>query len=245
MADTGQWRLEATLWRGGISARLCAIDRPGVPPRPLLDAQWRPDEEGLLQRLENAVYDNPQVLDDYTARILVDTAAVTWMPAESLPDDLTGAERFAEMFGGDPADVMCDEVTVAGHRMTAFYVLCPGLKAFLGRTFPGARIRCCQTEAVAAADHAGTESTENHVLVDCGSRHTHIIVLGPQGLLSASTRPECTPPDMVYHMLHALAVARIDPASARIQVSGIPEARDAVLAILSDFTASASSADGR
>lgn len=214
MADTGQWRLEAVLSRNGVSARLRAIGRPGVAERPLLDTVWENDEEGLLKRIENAVYDHPQVLDDYSALIIIDTPLTTWAPADTVPDEEDRERVYTTVYGGEPEEVMADDLPEGGP--VAMYTLAPGLRAFLGRTFPGARVRCHQSLLV---EQLTAEFPEGESLVAVARRNScDIAALSGGELMCIATHPALTPPDIAYHLLSTAAAAGIDHASACVRI---------------------------
>lgn len=232
--DTGQWRLEARISRTGITAVLHAIDRPGVAPRVLLDTSWPDEGSDLLSRIENAVYDHPQVLDDYSALIVVDTPLVTWVPADVAYDDHRRAEAYTEVYGGDPEEVMADEDD-SRSRPVALYTLVPGLKGFLGRTFPGARIRCAQAMGVRRLAAECPEGDCAAALIRDGA--TDVVVLRDGHLLCAATRPPMPPSDIAYHLLYAATTVGIDPATAPVRLDGPEAAIRGVGDILCQFCA--------
>ncbi len=58
-ADTGQWRLIVKIFADGISAYLENTLHDDVEPQELFTSSWENNPDGLLQRIENAVYDHP------------------------------------------------------------------------------------------------------------------------------------------------------------------------------------------
>ena len=232
--DTGQWRLEARISRTGINAVLHAIDRPGVATRTLLDMSWPQEEEGLTTRIENAVYDNPQVLDDYSALVIIDTPFVTWVPAEIGADEDLAAEAFTAVYGGSEAEVMADEDD-SREGPVALYTLTPGLKSFLARTFPGARIRCAQALNVRRLMQTIPEGECVAAIMRDGA--TDIVVIRDGKLLCAATRPEMVASDTAYHILYAAGTVGVDPASACVRLDGSEERIRSVGDILCRFCA--------
>lgn len=231
MADTGQWRLEAIISRFGIRALLRAIGRPGVPVRTLLDVSWTGDEEDLLRRIENAVYDHPQVLDDYSARIIIDTPLTLWIPRERISPDEDLPHVFTSVYGGKDEDVMIDD---AGEPTPiALYSLTPGLKAFLGRTFPGARVLSLQSLLIDEALRLFPQGCG--ILISIRSDATDFTAVREGRLAAIATRPYLSAPDTVYHSLNTLKTLGFDPESTGVAIAGTDGRSSEALDSLSRF----------
>ena len=72
VGDVADWRLICVI----SSRRMCAYLKHTDPTRDLevlFDESWRDDSSSLLSRIENLVYDHPQVLDDFSADIIIDS----------------------------------------------------------------------------------------------------------------------------------------------------------------------------
>ncbi|MDE6637022.1 MAG: hypothetical protein K2K32_02155, partial [Muribaculaceae bacterium] len=85
--DTGQWHLAVDISKEGFGAWLLPESSLGLNPRVIISQAWNPSEEGLLARIEDAVYDNPTVLDDYSADIIIESDRQLWLPANLYPAD--------------------------------------------------------------------------------------------------------------------------------------------------------------
>lgn len=231
MADTGQWRLEAIISRFGIRALLRAIGRPGVPVRILLDVSWPGDEDELLRRIENAVYDHPQVLDDYSARIIIDTPLTLWIPRERISPDDDLPRIFTSVYGGKEDDVMIDDK--GDDSPVALYSLTPGLKAFLGRTFPGARFLSLQSLLIDEALRLFPQ--EPGILTTIRPCATDITAVSEGHLAAIATRPHMPPSDAVYHTLNTLSTLGFDPGDTGVTIAGEEEHASEALDSLSRF----------
>ena len=91
-ADTGQWRLILKIFPSGMSAHLENTIHTDLEPQLLFSTQWEVDGANLLRNIENAVYDHPRVLDDFSARIIIYERKVLFMPTE-LIEETEGAEE--------------------------------------------------------------------------------------------------------------------------------------------------------
>ena len=136
LLDTGQWHLAVDISRHGLGAWLLPDESLGASPREIIRTSWQPSEEGLLGRIEDTVYDNPTVLDDYSADIIVESERQIWLPSSLYPSDDDCADAYISIYGGDILDVMVNDL---GKEKCAF-MLTPGLRSFMQRSFPGAGV---------------------------------------------------------------------------------------------------------
>ena len=108
--DTGQWHLAVDISKHGIGAWLLPDASLGRVPRVIIRQNWPPSDEGLLGRIEDAVYDNPTVLDDYSADIIVESDRQLWLPASLYPSDEECAEAYVAVYGGDMFDGIVNDL---------------------------------------------------------------------------------------------------------------------------------------
>lgn len=213
-ADTGQWRLLVNIWPDRMSAHLENTLHNDVPLQELFMTKWDCTRDTLLEQIENAVYDHPRVLDDFSARITIFDSRTAFLPT-ALAEEEDGVEEeiYTALYQGDAADVMID----TDDDVTAAYCLAPGLKGFLGRTFPGARVGCNLMRSVAEK----RKKSEGIMLwVDVREQEADFILLNGRELLSASTRNWIAPRDVTYHILNLLDVYGIKPNEASLNLSG-------------------------
>ena len=180
----------------------------------LFDERWDRDPSNLLQRIESAVYDHPQVLDDFSADIAVVAPRSIWVPAEYADDDEACAELYNEVYGAEPADLMGESAADAH----CLYCLAPGLLPFLQRTFPGARLHCHL--AVMARRFRERGSDIPSVFIDIRNGEADIVLFDNRRLLLAATHMWNTPEDLEYHLFNILNVYGLDPAETQVSLSG-------------------------
>ena len=197
LTDTGQWHLAVDISKHGFGAWLLPDASLGRGPRVLVRQDWQPTEEGLLGRIEDIVYDNPTVLDDYSADIIVESDRQLWLPASLFPADDDCAEAYVSIYGGDILDVMVNDL---GKEKCAF-MLTPGLKSFMQRSFPGARIWSQQSllKEAATKPHDSFKS-----LIDIRETTFDTILLSRGELMCASTHLWKTETDIAYVLLNTL-----------------------------------------
>lgn len=216
--DTGQWHMAVDMSLHGFGAWLVPDAAIGRSPRVIICKEWAPSEEGLLNRIEDVVYDNPTVLDDYSADIIVECDRQLWLPAELYISDEDCAEAYTRIYGGNILDVMvCD----LGKEKCAF-MLAPGLKSFMQRSFPGARI-WSQQVLLKEASKGIHDSFKCLVDIRDGSAD---FVLSERGkFLSASTHLWKTETDIAYTLFSIMQAYDVDPAQTDVIFSGIKDVR--------------------
>ncbi|MBD5275518.1 MAG: DUF3822 family protein [Bacteroides sp.] len=218
LTDTGQWHLAVDISKHGFGAWLLPDASLGRGPRVLVRQDWQPTEEGLLGRIEDIVYDNPTVLDDYSADIIVESDRQLWLPASLFPADDDCAEAYVSIYGGDILDVMVNDL---GKEKCAF-MLTPGLKSFMQRSFPGARIWSQQSllKEAATQPHDSFKS-----LIDIRETTFDTILLSRGELMCASTHLWKTETDIAYVLLNTLQTYEAPSTETEIVFSGRREVR--------------------
>lgn len=229
-ADTGQWRLLVKIWPSGMSAHLENTLHGDVPLQELFTATWDCTRDTLLEQIENAVYDHPRVLDDFSTRITVFDSRTCFLPTASAEEEEGYEEEvYTAFYQADPADVMTD----SDGGITAAFCLAPGLKGFLGRTFPGARIGCNLMRSVASKRKVSSGKT---LWADVRPDEADLVLLDGPELLSASTRRWSAPADLTYHMLNLLDVYGVKPQDTTLRVTGLDTGQLAESALGSFFS---------
>ena len=218
LTDTGQWHLAVDISKHGFGAWLLPDASLGRGPRVLVRQDWQPTEEGLLGRIEDIVYDNPTVLDDYSADIIVESDRQLWLPASLFPADDDCAEAYVSIYGGDILDVMVNDL---GKEKCAF-TLTPGLKSFMQRSFPGARIWSQQ----ALLKETATQPHEAFkCLVDIREAAVDIVLLCRGELQCASTHLWKTESDIAYVLLNMLQTYEAASPDTEMVFSGRRDTR--------------------
>lgn len=213
-ADTGQWRLVIYITRTSIEAWLQPIaDRQAS--RRIVRCEWEPVGEGadLLQKIENAVYDHPQLLDDFSADIIIETNRSMWVPSEIAEDEQRSEDLFYRVYKFDADDMTVDHV---GDKCL-MWALTPGLPAFLGRTFPGARISAHLSVIQSYIDSLALTDKELMIL-NLRKGSCDIILMRENQLQTSSTQPAVNPEEGMYRLLRAADAYNFSLRTARLGV---------------------------
>lgn len=179
-ADTGQWRLIIELRQNGLKAWLENTLHPEVSPQFLCDEEWHPDRNSLLKNLEEAVYHHPRLLDDFATKIVSFERNTIFIPSSILDSHGAEFEIYREIYSAEPGDVIYDRK----NEITAAWSMGPGIKSFLLRTFPGARMTNHLMERVMQLKKDNQGPT---LYIEQRISEVDFILLQNENLISAST----------------------------------------------------------
>lgn len=229
--DTGQWRLIVYVSHRGMSAYLKHLSDTTKPVVVMFNVSWQPAEGAeLLSKIENTIYDHPGVLDDYATDIVVETDYTTFAPT-SILNDVEDSEFtiFESLFPDAGDDVTLDTTD----DITALFSLTPGLEDFISRTMPGTRIR--SHLAILAAKFRRQTADMPRLYIDIREDAADILAFDDSKLLSASTQTWHAREDIAYRIFNLMNLYDINPAEAKICVSGSKEIKRDVIAELRKY----------
>lgn len=216
-ADTGQWRLHLRIGEKGLVAMLENTLHPEIPLQQLCKVEWEDNNETLRKKIEEAVYNNPRLLDDFATRIVIDDPRTLFVPT-SVAEESAGAEEreYQKIYLAETEDIMTDR----DGDITAVWSLAPGLKSFLSRSFPGARVSCNLLEKV--REYKG--KTEGPTLyADTRDDEADLVMIERGDLISASTHTWREPADVAALAMNLLSVYGYKPENVSIIVSGFKQ----------------------
>lgn len=220
IGDIADWRLICVISAAGMSAYLRNVN-PTQEIVTVFDEKWNVAPESLLRQIESTVYDHPQVLDDFTADIVVEAPHSLWVPTGLVADDEDEAVRlYTQVYAADEQDIMADEAADA----TCLYTLVPRLNAFLQRTFPVARVH--SHLGVLVTRFRERSSDMPRVYIDIRDGEADYVAFDCRNLLMAATHRWNAPTDLQYHLFNILDVYRLDPAEVQVSLSGPREVKN-------------------
>lgn len=226
IGDIADWRLICGISSRGMNAYLKHSD-PTREIVTMFDDTWQSDESSLLQSIENCVYDHPQVLDDFTADVVVTAPKSIWVPTELVADDEDETARlYSQVYQAEEFDVMQESIGEA----TCLYSLVPGLNAFLQRTFPGARIH--SHLAVMASRFRERSSDVPRVYVEIRENEADFLAFDRKNLLMGATHYWRDIADIQYHLFNILNVYNLNPKDVQISLSGLRDVKNQLMAEL-------------
>lgn len=220
LADPALWRLTVYIGAGKLRAYLRNTADPTLPMKTLAAADWNCKPQEILQRIESAVYDNPSMLEDYSADIVIESDRTLWAPTEMVPDEDAVAENYNVVF---PEAAEDDIFADFEGEAVCLYHLCSGLGAFIRRTFPGSRVTSQMTQLYRRFRRRPTEKTA--LYADLRDELADILILDRGRLLQSSTHPARNMAEAQYHLLNCLCVSGVNLKETEIFLSGTRDLR--------------------
>lgn len=217
-ADTGQWRLIIYVSSTGMGAVLRHVTDASRPAVQLFDDRWENcGGKELLDKIENAVYDHPSLLDDYATEIVVCPDGITWVPTEMADEEMASDDEILSLLhvGSAPADVMMENVG----EETALYGFTDGFDSFMARTIPGARMRCDISVVLERVRPlAGSTGLTLFLISDLGS--DMLIALNDGRLAAATTISSLSDGDIASLITQCIEAWGKDGEPVKIYVGG-------------------------
>ena len=224
--DTVDWRLVIYMSPTGMSAYLKNIENPLEPVVTVFEENWQEDERDLLRRIETAVYDHPQLLDDFSTDIIICSPRSLWIPDEFAGDYEEMAKLYNIVYKAEEEDIFSDSF----EGMTCLFTLAPGLQAFLRRTLSGARISSHLGVLVKRFMSRGGEMPR--VYADVRDGKVDFVVLDDRKLLLASTQEWRDINDIAYHIFNIMDVYGLNPQNTQVSLSGLRDVKQGLVKLL-------------
>ena len=224
--DTVDWRLVVYVSSTGMSAYLKNIENPLEPIVTLFEETWPDDESALLRHIETAVYDHPQLLDDFSTEIIVCSPRMLWVPDEYAGDYEEQARLYNIVYKAEEEDIFSDSF----EGMTCLFTLASGLPAFLRRTLSGARVSSHLGVLVKRFITRGGEIPR--LYADIREGKVDFVVFDDRKLLLASTHDWRDPNDVAYHIFNIMDVYGLNPESTQVSLSGLRDVKQTLVKML-------------
>lgn len=229
ISDTAEWRQIIHISDRGLSVFLKNIENPIMPVQQVFSRQWEGTVENLLRNIENAVYDFPQMLDDFSTDIVIQTSKVLWVPESVLDSEEMEETIYNSVYTGEPEDIMVDHLG----DIACLYKLANGLQSFLRRTFAGARIVSHLSPPVLKFRERGGELPV--VYIDIRDREADFYAFDSRMMLMCATHSWNNVNDIAYHLFNILDVYSLDPHKVQVSLSGLRKERNELMPILRKF----------
>lgn len=232
-ADPSERRLTVYLSAWGVKAYLKNPYSATEGYRIIINTAWKCESNELLRHIENAVYDHPEVLDDYECDVIIESDKTLWLPGEVAEEDDVRCEIYSTVYPCDDEDIFMDTVKLGdGEEASCLYTLCPGLPSFLQRTFPGARVSCQLTQLFHRFYTRVTD--EPTLFVDLRSGRMDMLTFRGNEFLMGCTHRYADDQDAYYHIINCLRQCGLDERKCEVYLSGDREVRTKLVNDLRD-----------
>ena len=207
--DTAEWRLLIWISSRGMSVYLqreweseeepgdeATVHDKGENLVKLFSEQWAEEPEHLQDRIETAVYDHPQLLEDFSTELIISTNRFMWVPLSAIEEEGED-ELFNMVYSAADDDIFIDQF----EDKACLYTLVPGLQGFLRRTLPGARTRCQLSVEVSGLN---VDETGCGIYCDIRDGEADYVVFKDGAFFLGVTHSWRYPSEIAYHVLNII-----------------------------------------
>lgn len=227
-SDHSVWRLLLTVGMRGVEAVFHNVKTQVCVP--YLTREWECAGPDVLKHIEDTVYDDPLLPDDYDTSILIRPRATLLVPPDMTDVEDPGSldRALSALDGAERKDVWCES---AGEAM-ALYSTPAGVRGFLGRTFLTEDVHHVIVPLVNHfAPKASAEGGEK-MWVHLHPAGVDVVAFRDERLLHAGCWTCLPGMDSVYYVLFAWRSLGFDPSRGELMVSGKEELRREVMTTL-------------
>lgn len=195
-----------------MEATFKSLDDENPSSTVLFKERWNFPDENFLSSVENAVYDHPQILDDFATEIMIVTDKSLWVPSALMEEEDAEEKYFNCVYDCEPEDIFADYF----ENETCLYSSTAGLQAFLNRTLPGCRIM----SHISFLKKFFQERADggNKIFLNVSENSVDVIAFKGREFQCASTHPWREASDLGYLSLLTTHAFDIDPKSSNLNV---------------------------
>ena len=188
--------------------------------------------EDALQGLEDAIYDTPELLNEYKrVRVIVHSRHFVLFPGDVADDDcLMLVSRAFQDVDGDAA--VC-ELPENGVKIA--FLMPRGMQAFLGRTFNYPTVYHHLLPLGEYFKGVNRDSGRSQMFLHLRDEGMDMAIYRDGGLLCANTYPSSQAQDAVYYVLNAWRAHGLDQLNDELVLAGEGELRALMTPMLREY----------
>lgn len=198
-------------------------------PGLLMKAEWPfvDDDTPLLKNIEDAIYDNSVILDDFDTLITIVSQCMLYFPLTTSEDDIYKAMQ--ETYAVEADEVW---ITSDGLQQAAFY-LCKGLKGFVNRTFSGVKV----VPEIGLLKNAFMKGgrLNSRVYADLNDKCMGMLAFSGFELVHLSMRKCASENDCAYFIFLLWHFLNLKNEDAELYISGPKDKRDSLMKIMRKY----------
>jgi len=231
ISDHARWRLLLTV--GESCVRAVFHDQAAKRQLLYLDRNWHCDPADALGRIEDAIYEDPAILDDYITGILVRPTRMILVPSAEIDpgDEEAAADMLSLLDLSENKDVWIEPVEAS---LTAVFSTPAGVKDFLLRSFPTEDVHFALRPMLAYLLSGQTPVAER-VWVHFDERTLDIVAMAGGMPVLVNTRAYNDPADAAYYIIMAMRALSLSESDAEVMLSGSAVVRREIMPVLRKY----------
>jgi hypothetical protein len=185
------------------------------------------DDDKLLHHIENGIYDNSILLNDYETTLVISTPSLLFFP-KGISEEVI-MDTMQRVYNADAEDVFTE---TEGDETVAFY-LADGLKSFLNRTFPGVTVHNHLTAL--KRKFKLSSQRDARVYADIEGSHLNLMAFSGNKFLHGSVHSFNEINDAAYYIFSLWESLGFAADEAELNVSGPKEKRQELMTLLRKY----------
>lgn len=230
-SDNTLWRLILTVGMNELRATFC--DKNGTRFEPYSLRQWQCDPVDALKNIEDAIYEDPMLLNDYDTTILLRPKMTLIVPPGEFSED--NPEAMAEAASLVDASEHKDVWLQPLGEACALFTTPRGVRDFLSRTFLTGDVRHALCPIVGMFSEKARMEGGEKMWVHIQPEYLDVVAFRQGNLLLANTWRFDHPTDAAYYLLYAWKTLELDPMQGEMSLSGEKKTRDEVTGIMRNY----------
>ena len=191
---------------------------------------WQCDAADVLKNIEDAVYEDSLLLDDYDTSILIRPRATLLLPPGDV--DMADGQALAEAIGYVDAAKQKDVWAEPVGEAVAVYSTPKGVRDFLSRSFLTEDVHHVLKPVI---EHKSAKARSEHgekMWVNLENGRLDVAAFRDGALLLANSWNFAYPADAAYYLLYAWDTLGMDRAGGEMRVSGHESVRREIMPML-------------
>lgn len=227
--DVSLWKLYILLSRKGITA-VFRNEQTKETITMLHETLSDVDEESL-GRIQDIIYENPVLLNDYQTTIILDSNHFIIAPSNQIQNDEDALDVMETVYPNDNADLWADRIG----EETIIFLTPEGLQSFINRTFPTAEVKFRLSPAITHFRHSKSMGSGKTMQVNILDGEIEIVAFKNSRLLLANIFACKEPADAIYYILNAWTILGFDSQNDELRLTGDKTIREHIMPTLRKY----------
>lgn len=190
---------------------------------------WHDNETNPLSQIEDAVYDCPDILNDFSTTVIIESDKLILAPLSQSDNEEDAEMLLNYVYNEENIDLFTE--TVGDKKI--IYSTAKGLKSFLNRTFSTEDIHCHLSPIINFCRN--TLTVGEQMFVNLRKNRLDIAAFRNGNLLTANTFDWKEISDAAYYILNAWSISDFNQQEARLNITGNKNLRDELTSILRKY----------
>ena len=196
-----------------------------------LNYQSEYQETITLNKVQNLIYENPLILNDYKTTILIESNQFTLVPSEFVRNEESAYDMMECIYRMENSDVWVNSID----NETILFNTSEGIQSFIYRTFPTAKILFQSTPLISYFKESESNDKRNSMIVNIDETRMEIIAISNNNTIFTNIFSFKETSDIIYFILNVWNMLGFDQENDELKIYGSKEIRNQVMPSLRKF----------